>query len=71
MLEDRDREHERKLAEWEQRREEQHKKELERIQNMLMTELREMSEKQSATQVKYADIGVNWLMCMRIPVTFA
>ena len=40
-----------KLEEWQELRESQHKQEINRIQNMLMSELREMQEKQQATQV--------------------
>ena len=40
-----------KLEEWQELRESQHKQEIDRIQNMLMSELREMQEKQRATQV--------------------
>ena len=51
MLAERDVEHLKRLEDWKDSREVEHKQEIERIQNMLMTELREMQEKQTATQV--------------------
>ena len=51
LLADRDSQHMKKLEEWQELRESQHKQEIDRIQNMLMSELREMQEKQQATQV--------------------
>ncbi|XP_067948960.1 cilium assembly protein DZIP1L-like isoform X2 [Watersipora subatra] len=50
LLAERDAEHVKRLEEWQAMRETEHKQEIDRIQNMLMTELREMQEKQSATQ---------------------
>ena len=54
MLAERDVEHLKRLEDWKDSREVEHKQEIERIQNMLMTELREMQEKQTATQVNSA-----------------
>lgn len=42
-----------KITEWQQNTEQKHKQELERVQSVLMTELREMHEKYNAAQVCY------------------
>ena len=48
---ERDREHRKLMTEWQALSESKHREEIDRIQNMLMTELREMQEKYLAAQV--------------------
>lgn len=51
MIAERDAEHRKMMGEWQAASESKHREEIDRIQNMLMTELREMQEKYFAVQV--------------------
>ena len=50
---ERDALHQKKLEEWREESELQHRKEINKIQDILLTQLKEMQEKQLATQVTY------------------